>query len=227
MIRAKNNIVSRTDRSIISIINSLSQSRTQKILQIDGNTSLVESIDEDVQYACHIPVILNFRSEKLSDTTNNGSNSKNLITVKRNNKLLEASYLPVVINLNPRSLYNKKEEFKTLIEQSEAGICCISESWDRSHTANSLLLSDAMDIEGYRWVKNVQQRSRKGGKPAILISESEFHITELCSDVITVPKSVKIVWSLLTPKVHNKNMKFRHIVAASAYYSSTETRKAD
>ena len=38
------------------------------------------------------------------------SRKRNLITIKRSNKLLEASNLPTVINLNPRSLYNKQNE---------------------------------------------------------------------------------------------------------------------
>ena len=67
-----------------------------------------------------------------------------------------------MVNLNPRSLYNKQEEFCTMIEQTEAGVCCVSESWDRSHEAKGTLISDRIKIDGYRWVKNVVQRKRKG-----------------------------------------------------------------
>ena len=115
-------------------------------------------------------------------------NKRNLITVKRSNKILEASSLPVVLNLNPRSLYNKQTEFRTLIEQTEAGLCCISETWDRSHLAGGAAISDLIDIEGYRWVKNVVQRKRKGGKPAILVSEKDFYIKEL-SPTLLWPQS--------------------------------------
>ena len=68
------------------------------------------------------------------------------------NKLFEASDLPIVVNLNPRSLYNKQNEFRTMIEQTEAGVCCVSETWGRSNTNGGTLISDLIDIEGYRIV---------------------------------------------------------------------------
>ena len=111
--------------------------------------------------------------------------SKNLITIRRSNKLLEATNLPTVITLNPRSLYNKQSNFKTLIEQTEASVCFVSETWERSHTKSGKLLSELLEIDGYRWAKNIVQRNRRGGKPAILINEQEYHITELCPNIIT------------------------------------------
>ena len=186
-----------------------------------------ESICENSPYNETIPVIISNRNEITSETNLRGSNLKNLVTVKRNNKLIEASHLPVVVNLNPRSLYNKTEEFKTLIEQSEAGICCVSETWNRSHSLNSELITDLIEIEGYCWIKNPVQRNRKGGKPAILASTKEFHVTELSPNVISVPINIEIAWALLTPKFQSKDSRFRHIVVASVYYSSTQTKRAD
>ena len=54
-------------------------------------------------------------SEKLIKKDRN-----NLVTIKRSNKLLEASSLPIVVNLNPRSLYNKSDEIKTFILRCES-----------------------------------------------------------------------------------------------------------
>ena len=54
-------------------------------------------------------------------------NHRNLVRIKRSNKLLEATALPIVVTLNPRSLYNKHQNFHTLIDQTEAGICFVSE----------------------------------------------------------------------------------------------------
>ena len=87
-----------------------------------------------------------------------------------------------------------------MIEQTEAGVCCVSETWDRSHVPGGSLISDLIQIEGYRWIKNVFQRKRKGGKPAILAHEKDYYIKELCPDIITVPVDVEAVWILLTPK---------------------------
>ena len=38
-----------------------------------------------------------------------------LHTIKRSNKLLEALSLPTIVNLNPRSIYNKVDEFHTFV----------------------------------------------------------------------------------------------------------------
>ena len=44
------------------------------------------------------------------------------ITVRRNNKMMQAINLPVVMNINPRSVYNKSEEFSLLLEQYNAEV---------------------------------------------------------------------------------------------------------
>ena len=209
------------------------------IVQIDGNISLNTSIFSEISPIIydsfsnfnenyHIPVIIFDRPDQPTYLNLPRKYKKgNLITIKRNNKLLEASNLPVVLNLNPRSLYNKQTEFCTLIEQTEATLCCISETWDRSHYGGGALISDLIQIEGYRWVKNVVQRNRKGGKPAILASEKDYYIKALSPDIITVPINVEAVWILMTPKHRSAQSRIKHIAVASVYYSSTQTKKSD
>ena len=132
-------------------------------------------------------------------------------TIRRNNKLIEAINLPKVITLNPRSLYNKKKQFCTLIDQTEADICFVSETWDRSHLPKGVTLSECIQMENYEWVQNVIQRNRNGGKPAIFVSNKNFHITKICPEKITVPVGVEVVWTLLTPKSRLKNLSLIHI----------------
>ena len=200
-----------------------------EIPQVDGSVSLIsESSYCSESSNCsesQIPVHITSRRNNL-DAVQLGPNKRNLITIRRNNRLLDATNLPTIISLNPRSLYNKQSNFKTLVEQTEASVCLVSETWDRSHTNKGKLISDVLEIEGYKWVKNVCQRKRRGGKPAILINEKEYHITELCPDTITVPAEVEAVWALITPKCKHANTKIKHIVIGSVYYSSTQTRKS-
>ena len=171
-----------------------------------------------------IPVQITSRSQDYHGVQL-GPNKRNLITIRRNNKILEATNLPTIVSLNPRSLYNKQSNFKTLVEQTDTSVCLVSETWDRSHSKSGKLISDVIDIDGYRWVKNICQRKRRGGKPAILINEREYHITELCPDLITVPVGVEAVWALITPKCKQANTKIKHIAIGSIYYSSTQTKK--
>ena len=129
--------------------------------------------------------------------------------------MLDAVQLPTVVNLNPRSIYNKAEEFKIMMDQLDCSLCFMSESWDR----DSLGLETVIHMDGFRVIKNVLQRKGKGGKPALIIRESNFFIKELCPDVITVPPGVEAVWALLTPKSGGSKANIRHIAVCSYYYT--------
>ena len=49
----------------------------------------------------------------------------------RSNKLLHALDLPIAVNLNPTSVYNKINEFHALVKKEEADVIFMSESWER------------------------------------------------------------------------------------------------
>ena len=74
-----------------------------------------------------------------------------MITIKRSNKILDAAQLPVVINLNPKSIYNKAEEFKIMMDQLDCTLCFISETWDR----NNLEIGDILEMNDFKIIKNV------------------------------------------------------------------------
>ena len=100
-----------------------------KINQVDGNVSFNSSMSysekgsDNLTY--EIPVIVSDRKyPRLKERP-----AQCLKRIQRNNKLLEAVQLPIVLNLNPRSLYNKAEEFRLLIEQTNCNLCFISESF--------------------------------------------------------------------------------------------------
>ena len=107
-----------------------------------------------------------------------------------------------------------------MMEQMDVDICCISESWDR----DNLPLEDIIQMEGYKVIKNVVQRNRKGGKPALVINEDKFIVKQLCPDVITVPVTVEAVWSLVIPKNLAGNSRVRKIAVASVYYTKATKR---
>jgi hypothetical protein len=103
------------------------------IPQYDGNMTL-DSISENERENYSIPVIVSAtRPAKLSASPRKTAN----ISIKYKSKtVFTATQLPVVVNLNPRSVYNKKK---------------------------------VIQMDGYQVVKNVLQRSGKGGKPALII----------------------------------------------------------
>ena len=186
---------------------------------MDGNISINSTTSDSLDEIFNpIPVIVSNRAFSRREKRE----SKSLVRIRRSNKLLEAVQLPVVINLNPRSIYNKVDEFKTMIEQLNCTLCFISESWDRENEG----LEEIVNIENFKIIKNVCQRQGSGGKPALLISEKDYFITELSPKVITVPKSVEAVWALMTPKSGGCRSKIKNI-AVCAYYYTKNTKKSD
>ena len=111
--------------------------------------------------------------------------------VRRNNKILKAIKLPKVMNLNPRSIYNKAEEFCLLLDMYETDICFMSETWDRADKP----LEDIIKKENYKIIKNPVQRTFKGGKPALFVNEDNFYVKPLSPEPITVPIGVEAVWA--------------------------------
>ena len=188
------------------------------------------SPNNDQQFCHPIPVLVS-TDRNFNYPGQHGQNKRNLITVRRCDKSLEAANLPTIVSVNPRSLYNKQLNFRTLIDQTEVGVCFVSETWDRTHKSDrskkdkDKMIAEVLDIEGYRWVQNIVQRKCRGGKPAILICEQDYYITEVCPDLITVPIGVEAIWAVLTPKQKSKNAKVKHLAVASVYYSSTQTKK--
>ena len=42
-----------------------------------------------------------------------------------------AAFLPTIVNINPRSLYNKVDEFCTLVKMESVDVVFVSETWER------------------------------------------------------------------------------------------------
>ena len=142
-------------------------------------------------------------------------------TLRRNNVVLQAIELPVVMNINPRSIYNKADQFKLLLEQYEADVVLVSESWERENYT----LKQLLQLENFKVLTNVKQREFKGGKPAILVNEEKYHVKELCPDPITVPIGVEAVWALLTFKQKNPQNKVKYIAVGAIYYRGPKSTK--
>ena len=143
--------------------------------------------------------------------------------MKRNNNILKAIDLPTVMNINPRSIYNKVNEFLTLVEEYESDLIFMSETWDRATQP----LENMIQIEDYRVITAVNPRNFRGGKPALIVNEEKYSIKPLNPDPITVPDGVEAVWALLTPKNAQPSNQFSHIAVASIYYRGPKSTRKD
>jgi hypothetical protein len=134
------------------------------MIQLDGSIKIDSSINDTVSQSVG-QKIPEFITENRSYTIIRDCNETFWIykpvrkPIKRDNKLLTAATLPVLLNLNPQSLYYKSEEFKDMMNQLDVDIYFISESWDREHEP----LQSIIGMEGYIIFKNVLQRRRLPG----------------------------------------------------------------
>ena len=101
--------------------------------------------------------------------------------------------------MNPKSCYNKINEFKAFVEDEEVDILFMSESWERE----SKTLQDIIKLDDHIVISNVHQRRGVGGRPALIVTKISIQFRTLHS-VIQVPWGVEVVWALVTPKnIHN------------------------
>ena len=96
-----------------------------------------------------IPVIISNRTSYRGATAETRNRKRNVKTVKRLNKQVEALFLPTVINLNPRSVYNKVDEFHTMVTELEGDII-----WEREN----LTLDKVINLDNYKIISNVHQQ---------------------------------------------------------------------
>ena len=145
---------------------------------------------------------------------------KNLKVIKRSNKCMQALSLLKLCNMNPRSVYNKADEFHTFVEQEEVDLLLMSESWER----DNLTLDQIIKLENHTIISNVSQRRGKGGRPAIFANNKKYEVQNITNTLIQIPWGVEAVWCLLTPKDVSNNSKIQKI-AVCALYSKPDSRK--
>ena len=115
---------------------------------------------------------------------------------KLSNKVLEALVLPSCMNLNPRSIYNKLNEFLTFIKEQSIHCVFISESWERP----KFNLTQLIEIEDFTVISNPHQRQGQGGRPALVINTKHFHVRNITNTLISVPWGCEATWAIITPK---------------------------
>ena len=89
-----------------------------------------EQNDERNERVQPIPVIVNQRQTKYKPS-GKCQDKTNLKTIKRSNKIMQALNLPTIMNVNPRSIYNKAAEFHHFVDEELIDCVFMSESWEQ------------------------------------------------------------------------------------------------
>ena len=122
---------------------------------------------------------------------------------KGSNKIIQALTLPSICNINPCSVYNKKDEFETLVKEEDLDCIFMSESFEREE----MTLDNLIKLDDHIVLSNVNQRKGKGGRPAIIANFKKFEIQNLTNNLIQIPWGVEAIWCILTPKNIKKDSK--------------------
>ena len=186
----------------------------------DGNNDgEPEPNDEEYQGDQPIPVIISKRQATYKPS-NKAQNKTNVITIKRSNKLMQALNLPTIMNVNPRSIYNKKQEFHKFVEEESIDCIFMSESWERPENP----LNDIINLPNHTVISNPHQRKGVGGRPALIINNSKYHIRNLTQTLIEIPWGVEATWAIISPKEVTNDSKIKRIALCSLY-SKPDSRK--
>ena len=149
-----------------------------------------------------------------------GQNKNNLKTIKRSNKLVQALNLPTVMNVNPRSVYNKVNEFHAFVEEEQIDCVFMSESWERPE----LPLEQIIHLPDHVVISNPHQRKGIGGRPALIINTKKYHVKNLTQNLIEIPWGVEATWAIITPKNITSDSTIKKIAVCSVY-SKPDSRK--
>ena len=175
---------------------SLSQSNPGYLGEDDDNDERIEQNDEDSEGIKFIPVPNKIYRNKQNQQSERGQNKNNLTTIKRSNKLIQALNLPTVMNVNPRSVYNKILEFHTFVKEEEIDCIFMSESWERPNQP----LESIIDLPNFKVISNPHQRKGVEGRPALIINSSKYHVKNLTQSLIEIPWGVEATWAIISPK---------------------------
>ena len=147
---------------------NVNNSVNSNIVQVDGN-DITDNLSSDDELSDDESNVTEYDTEdEIEPQTTPISISPVTKPNKRKMKILQASSHPLVGLLNARSLYNKADNLKTLLNELGLEIAIISEGWERDETPlDDLLQLKNYKIQSYKRPK-VKARKQPGGGCAII-----------------------------------------------------------
>jgi len=144
---------------------------------------------------------------------------KNIKTIKRSNKLIEALVLPRIININPRSVYNKVIEFHNFVKEESIDCIFMSESWEKPENP----LDDIINLPSHMVISNPHQRKGIGGRPALFINQDKYHIRNLTQTLIDIPLGGRgSLGSHIPKKCHKQHKNQKNRIVQSLFQTKLQ-----
>ena len=123
--------------------------------------------------------------------------------------------------MNPRSVYNKIDEFHEFVKEEQVDILFLSESWEREN----LTLNEIIHLDDHEVISNVSQRTGMGGRPAIVANKVKYDVQNVTNKLIQIPWGVEAVWCILTPKNVTHDSRIRKLLAVLSIPNRIPERK--
>ena len=124
------------------------------------------------------------------------------------------------MNVNPRSIYNKKEEFHTFVEEYSIDCVFMSESWERPDEP----LEQIINLPNHTVISNPHQRKGVGGRPALIINHNKYHVRNITQSLVDIPWGVEATWAIISPKNITNDSSIQKIAVCS-FYSKTKFKE--
>ena len=145
----------------------------------------------------YIPVHTGFRPRK-SNLHSRGSPSLNNITIKRDNRLIEALSLPVFSVYNMRSIWSKLESLAEDMDERGVDFAILSEVWEKKENpCHQARLEELFEMKNTKYFSTARPGIKRGGGAAIAARETKFTISKLNIDI---PRPLEVVLGLLKPR---------------------------
>ena len=125
------------------------------------------------------------------------------------------------MNVNPRSIYNKKDEFHAFVEEHSIDCVFMSESWERPDEP----LEDIINLPNHTVISNPHQRRGVGGRPALIINNEKYHVRNITQSLIDIPWGVEATWAIMSPKTVTNDSTIQKIAVCSLYSKPNSKKK--
>ena len=205
--------------------NLVCASQDTNFIQVDGNISDISSNDDsdyDTEYDIDDEIDAQPIPAKLSpipgQTIATGQPLKFDVNPHKDDR---SSFLPLCLIMNCRSVCNKADNLKEIMQHIGPNLILASETWERE----KMRLHNILNSKQFKIKSNYRKTKSPGGGCAIIYNESRFRFTD--PDII-VPENVEAVWSVMTPTSQvSQELKVKRIAVASFYVSPRSKYKTE
>ena len=119
------------------------------------------------------------------------------ITIRRDNRLLEAMSLPILSAYNMRSIWSKLDGLALDMEERDCDLAILSEVWEKKENIkHQNRIEELFEMKNTKYFSTARPGAKRGGGAAIAFRGNKFNLSKLN---IAIPKPLEVVWGILRP----------------------------